>query len=319
MTEKNLAAKRRNGRKSRGAVAPRGKAHSAEAKLLHGFYSRAQDEALIALGEDPKEYARLLQSMVSDLDPRAGLQSELVLGMGRTLWRMRRAEQMQDGLALKRVQSGLQVETLTTGPRMLHIHGIDEGLCAIGRMLNRPESRPSRAEIQNLVNAFGANPPDDVQKLFPLLRSFGEAASKAPGPAVENGNAGPIPPGEGQERESARQKLFAALDETMSPYRRNLDSVMEESEKVSSPENIAALMAPRDKNALLVQSMEDSSLRQLWRLTNVLFWARNGALTLRDVKNEGTSGDVYENKGDDDKMSSEKHAFYTKMHQLRTN
>jgi hypothetical protein len=42
-----------------------------------------------------------------------------------------------------------------------------------------------------------------------------------------------------------------------------------------------------------------------------------GALTLRDVKNEGTTGDVYENKGDGDRMSSEKHGFYTKMHKLR--
>jgi hypothetical protein len=36
----------------------------------------------------------------------------------------------------------------------------------------------------------------------------------------------------------------------------------------------------------------------------MLFRVRNGALTLRDVKNEGTTGDVHENKGDDDKMSS---------------
>jgi hypothetical protein len=36
--------------------------------------------------------------------------------------------------------------------------------------------------------------------------------------------------------------------------------------------------------------MEDSSLRQLWRLTNVLIKVRNGALTQKDVKNEGRSG-----------------------------
>jgi len=53
---------------------------------------------------------------------------------------------------------------------------------------------------------------------------------------------------------------------------------------------------------MLMQRMEDSSLRQLRRLTNVLFKIRNGALAQRDVKNEGTSGDVYENKGVDDKM-----------------
>ena len=58
-------------------------------------------------------------------------------------------------------------------------------------MLNRPDSTPLPGEIQAFVNAFGATPPDDVQKLFPLLRSFGEAAAKAPGPANENGDGGP--------------------------------------------------------------------------------------------------------------------------------
>jgi hypothetical protein len=68
-----------------------------------------------------------------------------------------------------------------------------------------------------------------------------------------------------------------------------------------------------------MQTMEDSSLRPLWRLTNMLFKVRNEMLTLRDVRNEATTGDVCENKGDDDKMSSEKPAFYTKIHQLRHN
>jgi hypothetical protein len=51
----------------------------------------------------------------------------------------------------------------------------------------------------------------------------------------------------------------------------------------------------------------------------MLLRVRNGALTLRDVRNEGTTGDVHENTGDGDKMSSEKHGFYTKMHPLRPN
>jgi hypothetical protein len=44
-----------------------------------------------------------------------------------------------------------------------------------------------------------------------------------------------------------------------------------------------------------------------------------GALTLRDVKNEGRPGYVYENTETDDKMSGEKTGFYTKMHSLREN
>jgi hypothetical protein len=48
--------------------------------------------------------------------------------------------------------------------------------------------------------------------------------------------------------------------------------------------------------------MEDSSLRQLWRLTNVLFRVRNGALTHKDVKNEDRPDYVYENKVASDTM-----------------
>ena len=44
-----------------------------------------------------------------------------------------------------------------------------------------------------------------------------------------------------------------------------------------------------------------------------------GELIQRDVKNEDRSGYVYENKGDDDNMSYEKHGHFTKMHQLHGN
>ena len=54
---------------------------------------------------------------------------------------------------------------------------------------------------------------------------------------------------------------------------------------------------------MLMQRMEDSSLRQLWRLTDTLIKVRNGALTHKDVKNKDRPDYVYENKGDDDKMA----------------
>ena len=62
-------------------------------------------------------------------------------------------------------------------------------------------------------------------------------------------------------------------------------------------------MAPQDENALLTQRMEDSRLGQLWRLTDVLFKVRNGALTHKDVKNEDRPDYVYENKGVSDTMT----------------
>ena len=65
-----------------------------------------------------------------------------------------------------------------------------------------------------------------------------------------------------------------------------------------------------------MQRREDSSLRQLWRLTNVLFKVRNGALIHKDVKNEGTSGDVYENKGMSDTMPENQSDFLAENAQI---
>ena len=60
---------------------------------------------------------------------------------------------------------------------------------------------------------------------------------------------------------------------------RQEDALRREMDKLESPENIAALMVPREGDSPLLQRMEDSNLRQLWRLTNILSKVQKGALT----------------------------------------
>ena len=44
------------------------------------------------------------------------------------------------------------------------------------------------------------------------------------------------------------------------------------------------LMTPQDENAVLMRRVEDSSLRQLWRLTNTLINVRHGRCPLEMLK-----------------------------------
>ena len=73
--EKTDAARRQNGRRSRGAVTEEGRERAAAANLRHGFYSRRQDGVVRALGEDPREYRALMDSVHDALQPKVASQS----------------------------------------------------------------------------------------------------------------------------------------------------------------------------------------------------------------------------------------------------
>jgi hypothetical protein len=246
--------------------------------LRHGFYSQAWDEALIALGEDPDEYAHLLKSLENNL--AEGLESELVLRIARALWRMKRSERMQDGLALKRVQSGMQTENILAASKLERAYHTLERLEGLATALTCRDYVPSLAETQVFVEGFGSNPSPEMQKVFLLLRSVGEAAQKEPGPASESLGTEPgKQAAEERERGAERRNLQALTDQLIADHRNVCSQLLEQFKNVQSPENRAALMAPNDASAVLMQRMEDSSLRQLWRLPNVLMRIRNGVLT----------------------------------------
>jgi len=283
MTEENLAAKRANGRMTRGPVTPEGKANSAAANLRHGFYCKSPNRALTALGEDPQEYADLMNSLENNLVE--GLESQLVERIGHSLWRMKRAERMQDGMALKRIKAAKEIQDMTYLPKRVQFH--ENLMCYedLGLALARRGNGPTPAEIQTFVQHFKDDPSEEMQELFLLLKSLNKLA-------------------EGPERKAARRQARARAQEMEDSYRRTCVLFAEKLDEMQSPENLAALVAPQDEKSLLMQRMEDSGLRQLWRLTNMLFRVRTGALGLRDVKNDDRADYVHENKCDDDKMSS---------------
>jgi (p)ppGpp synthase/HD superfamily hydrolase len=102
------------------------------------------------------------------------------------------------------------------------------------------------------VANFSEDPSEEMQELFLLLKSL----NKLP---------------ESPERRAACRQARAQLQEMEASYRRICVGFAERLKEMRSPESLAALMAPEDERSLLMQRMEDSGPRHLWRLTNVLF------------------------------------------------
>ena len=287
MTEANGAAHRANGRSSRGPVTPQGQAQSAAANLRHGFYSREQAEAMVRLGENPEEFRRLMESLLEDLQPREGLEFQLVLQMGRTLWRMQRAERMQEGLALRRIQSKLlSAEYLTLSQASSAAANLKpyERLQAA---LKPRSGGPSGTEIDAFLNECGSRCEKSAPDLVTVLNRLKEP--------LEEG-----------ERKATLRQARALLKQEMEGYESLAYRLSSQARDVHSPQNYAALMAPDSESSIFVQRMEDANLRRFWRLTNTLAKVRQGVFNPKDVKNADRSGDVYENKDSQDIMTENK-------------
>ncbi len=105
MTEKKLAAVRRMQKLSHGPATPEGRARIRDAHLRHGFYSKSDEVALRALGENPGDFRELLEGLRDDRTAAAALRKRLGEHLARSLWRMRRADRMQEGFALRQAKA----------------------------------------------------------------------------------------------------------------------------------------------------------------------------------------------------------------------
>jgi hypothetical protein len=198
MTEKKIAANRRNQSLSHGPVTAEGKARIGAARLRHGFYAKSREVALPCLGEDPAHYEELLQGLYEEFRPVGTLQKELVNRMARVLWLMERADRSQEGHALRRAQ---EVNS-----------GRQDRLHAQMMRLKMTADR-LRLLVQSVAREHYVTTPADLEKMKNLhheevLKEMGEIALalfyqlQAPG----TGEDGPDP------YEAARQMVAQAKE-----------------------------------------------------------------------------------------------------------
>ncbi len=101
-TPKLLLAAQRNGRKSRGPRTEAGKRHSSLNALKQGAFAQVSLAHMQALGEDPADFAKLLESLRQALDPQDGFEEILIAGIAQLNWRVLRAQRGEAGFLASR-------------------------------------------------------------------------------------------------------------------------------------------------------------------------------------------------------------------------
>jgi len=93
-TQKQIEANRRNTRSSTGPKSRAGKAESKMNAMKHGLL--AAD--LVVRGEDPVEFAGVLENLVDELQPQGPLEEQLVERVAACMWRLRRLYRVEAGI-----------------------------------------------------------------------------------------------------------------------------------------------------------------------------------------------------------------------------
>lgn len=285
VTEKNRAANRRNGARSRGPVTPRGKAHSAAAHLRHGYYSQAAQVALVALGEDPAEFKRRLESLLRTYEPADALEMGLLMQMLRAQWRMERFHRMAESLAVKYLQEAQKKQQFKGAIFLMpFIEKMERLKELFGAACDDPDHFVGPQAMQVFEKCRGdlsAEKSKVVLELLLRLRKPG--ANEDLGPAAKLLDPeGRIPAAEGEERKAAWQQLGDILALEIQPLQKRI--VGEEADETQAQFDRDQLLAGAQTELALMNRGEELSLRQLWRTTNLLMKIQKERKKQKEVK-----------------------------------
>ena len=121
MTKKRLEALAKMRQKSRGPSTAAGRERIRAANLRHGFYSKSDEVALRALGEDPAKFRQLLEELGDQRTASTTLREGLAFRMARSMWRMGRADRMLEGYALRQAREEAAAREGRLHLEMMHI------------------------------------------------------------------------------------------------------------------------------------------------------------------------------------------------------
>jgi hypothetical protein len=148
MTEKKLAANRRNQKLCNGPATAEGRERIRAAHLRHGFYAQAEEVALRALGEDPAQFQELLEGLWKKWNPSDALQQKLVARLARAVWRLERADRMQEGYALRQAKDVNNTREDRLHAQMMRLKMTAAGLQSLAQSVEREHYVTTPADLE---------------------------------------------------------------------------------------------------------------------------------------------------------------------------
>lgn len=306
-TDKKSAARRRNGRKSRGATTPQGKERIRAANLKHGYYSKIREEALVSLGEDPKELAALIAGAHEQFEPANAYQADLVTHLAGLRWRMRRAERMQESAIVRSIQAveaKRRSAALQVRYRYVDIIGF---LSPLRRALGRPDFFAHPGLIQDCAKTLRLAPTPRLPVILEALcrlRQPQQFSQELPPPhpgamgdsewAATNDNyeereeSDPPYPEiialEGEEREPFRCDLWQLLNCEIEETRATWDKTIAEAEAPLSILERDRLALEVQLDVVLMRREESTCFREFWRLSTIIRKMQDGKSPESEVR-----------------------------------
>jgi hypothetical protein len=301
MTEKSLEAHRRNARQSRGPVTEVGKKRLRDANISHGFYAQDGGAALVALGEDPREYQDLAQAVAEKWLPADAYEEQLGTQLIRAVWRARRSDRMHEGLALRLARESERWRQDNLHARMTKLTFNAGCLRSLAESAGQPDyvTTPSDLEMLKSFQADGVLRdmgtvimdllivlrPDEAPGPFSLPGTGARAAqpSRATEPPVPAAPEAPNPTPEEkcEDQDDGPQGLRQTLQNILLREAELLEeqrtACLQEILSGPSPFERAAEFASAYSQMKLLQRVEDSSFRQVWRITDLFIKLKGGA------------------------------------------
>jgi hypothetical protein len=344
MTEKKVAANRRNQKLCHGPATDERRERIRAALRRFGYDAQAEEMAMRALGEDPADFQELLEALWEEWNPTGGLQEGVVIRLARAMWLANRADRMQEGYAVRQAQEVNSGRQDRLHAKMMRLRITADSLRLLVQSVAREHYVTTPADLEKMKNLHQEGVVEEMAEialaLFYQLQAPGtgedglDAYEKArrmvaqakeifgigmtsafPPPsnlssqleedrhdadAVDEGDDKRYPyitAAEWEARERPRQLLENILTRQVETCEAQRKALVKESVKGPSPYERAAEIAPTHPNARIMRRMQDSNLREVRRLTNLLLRIKRYQRQTKGLEETAGFHDVPEIKG----------------------